>query len=104
MTLKLFDKLEKETNIFFRALFTAQLVEQSLPIPEVCSSNPVTEKNCNEHIMSSIDKTKIKKKRPRTAHLKTTNICFVGRRRENIRLSFCKLKIYVQSYQQFSTL
>ena len=45
MTLKFIGKFEKETNVFFRAVVVAQLVEQSLPIPEVCCSYPVTDKN-----------------------------------------------------------
>ena len=48
----------------------AQLVERSLPIPEVSSSNPVIGKIYIEHCftVNCIEKTKIKKKRPGTAH------------------------------------
>ena len=44
----------------------AQLVEQSLPIPVVCGSNPVMGKICIKHLFNVnwIEKTKIKKKRP----------------------------------------
>ena len=39
-----------------RTVVVAQLVEQSLPIPEVRGSNPVIGKKYIEHIMSSIMK------------------------------------------------
>ena len=50
----------------------AQWVEQSLPIPEVCSSNPVICKIYIENFftVNCIEKMKIKKKRPGMAHLK----------------------------------
>ena len=43
----------------------AQLVERSLPTPEICSSNP----DISKMVQLKIDKTKIKKKRPGMAHL-----------------------------------
>ena len=54
------------------AVFVAQLIEWSLPIPEIQSSNPVIG---NFYILSSvfkncIENTKIKKKRPSIAHEK----------------------------------
>ena len=56
---------------FWGAVVVAQLVEHSLPIPEVRGSNPVIEKNYIELFnVNCIEKTKIKKKRPRMAHLK----------------------------------
>ena len=55
----------------------AQLVEQSLPIPEVRSSNPVIGKNYLYRPFVSyqlcIEKTEIKKKRPGMAHFKNNN-------------------------------
>ena len=47
------------------AVIVAQLVELSLSIPEVRGSNPVIGKNLySTFIVNSIEKTKIKKKRP----------------------------------------
>jgi len=50
------------------AVVVAQLVEQSLPIPEVRGSNPVIGNNLNIlnicYCQLCIEKTKIKKKRP----------------------------------------
>ena len=50
----------------------AQLVERSITIPEIRSSNPVNGKFYIEHLFADncIEKTKIKKKRPWMAHLK----------------------------------
>ena len=58
----------------------AQLVEQSLPIPEVRGLNPVIGKNLYfywtfVYCQLCIDKTKIKKKRPGMAYFKNNNIC-----------------------------
>ena len=52
------------------AVVVAQLVEQSLPTPEVCSSNPVIGEFLNRTLFSVnfIVQTKIKKKRPVLAH------------------------------------
>ena len=54
----------------------AQLVERSLPTPEICSSNPdigeILSTNC------AIEKTKIKKKRPGMAHLSKKKICWAS--------------------------
>ena len=45
-----------------RTVVVAQLVEQSLPIPEVRGSNPVIGKKYIEHLLSTVIKnTKIKK-------------------------------------------
>ena len=52
-------------------MVVAQLVERSLPTPEVRSSNPVI--GIKLYLMfaaNCIEKTKIKKKRPQMAHLK----------------------------------
>ena len=50
-------------------MVVAQLVERSLPIPEVRGSNPVSDKKYIEHFtVNCIEKTKIKKKRPGRAH------------------------------------
>ena len=53
-------------------MVVAQLVERSLPIPEVQGSNPVIGKNLNWTMftVNCFKKTKIKKKRPGMAHLK----------------------------------
>ena len=53
-------------------MVVAHLVEQSLAILEVCSSNPVIAKIYIEQLFSinCIEKTQIKKKRPGMAHLK----------------------------------
>ena len=57
-----------QKNCLFGAVVVAQLEEQLLPTPEICSSNPdigkVLSTNCK------IEKTKIKKKRPEMALLK----------------------------------
>ena len=52
------------------AVVVAQLVERSLPIPEVRGSNPIIgKKNYIEHFtINCIEKTKRKKKRPGKAH------------------------------------
>ena len=55
------------------AVVVAQLVERSLPIPEVCGSNPVIGKNLFiywtfVYCQLCIEKTKIKKKRQGMAH------------------------------------
>ena len=62
-----------------RAMVVVQLVEWLLPIPEVCGSNPdignilywIFTVNC-------IEKTKIKEKWPRMAHLKKTVFLLLG--------------------------
>ena len=56
------------------AVVVAQLVEQSLPIPEVHSSNLVISKKIIYHFsVNCIENMKIKKKRPGMAHfLKNT--------------------------------
>ena len=52
----------------------AQLVERSLPIPEVHGSNPVIGINLyRTFTVNCIEKTKIKKKRPGIAHFLTRN-------------------------------
>ena len=61
-------------------MVVAQLEVRSLPIPEVPSSNPVVGKIYIEHLftVNCIEKTKIKKKRPRMAHIflkKAINNC-----------------------------
>ena len=51
------------------AVVKAQLVERSLPIPEVRGSNPVIGKTIYYlYTVNGIEKTKIKKKRPGMAH------------------------------------
>ena len=45
------------------AVAVAQLAERLLPIPEICGSNPVISK-----FLNCVEKTKIKKKRPRKGH------------------------------------
>ena len=58
---------EPNLNFLARAVVVAQLVEQLLPTPEICSSNPdigkILSTNC------TLEKTKIKKKRPAMARL-----------------------------------
>ena len=57
--------------IFIWAVVVAQLVEQSLPIPEVGGSNPVIGKKLYwTFTVNCIDNTKIKRKRTGIAHLK----------------------------------
>ena len=52
-----------------KIMVVAQLVEQLLPIPEVRISNPVIGKNMYWiFTVHGIEKTKIKKKRPKMAH------------------------------------
>ena len=55
---------------YSRAGVVAQLVEQLLPIPELRSSNPDISKILTTN--STIEKKKIKKKRPGIAHNKKT--------------------------------
>ena len=54
------------------AMVVAQLLERSLPIPEVRCSNPVIGKKFSEHLftVNCFEKTKIKEKRTGIAHLK----------------------------------
>ena len=47
------------------AVAVAQLAERLLPIPEICGSNPVISK-----FLNCVEKTKIKKKRPKKAILR----------------------------------
>ena len=49
----------------------AQLAERSLLTPEVRGSNPVIREIFHVFTINCIEKTKIKKKRPGMAHLKT---------------------------------
>ena len=53
-------------------MVVAQLVERSLPLQEVCSSNPVIGKKYIEHLITvnCVEKTKMKKKRPGLALFK----------------------------------
>ena len=63
------DVISKLQRSMTWALVVAQLVERSLPTPEVCGSYPVTSKflywtfNCLPTV-NCIENTKIKKKRP----------------------------------------
>ena len=51
------------------AVVVAQLIEQSFPIPEVCSSNPVIGKNLYwTFTVNCIEKMKIKKNMPGMAN------------------------------------
>ena len=54
------------------AVVVVQLVEWSLPTPEICGSNLVFGKVLPTNCI--IEKTKIMKKRPGTAHLKKLNV------------------------------
>ena len=56
----------------------AQLEERSLPTPEVQGSNPVISKLLYGTLftINCIEKTKIKKKRPGTGHLKKIELQF----------------------------
>ena len=62
-------------------MVVAQLIERSLPIPEVRGSNPVIDKICIEHlfIVNCIEKTKIKKNMPGMSHFfkkkQTFSVC-----------------------------
>ena len=65
-------KTDQQTTVN-RAVFVAQLVERSLPLPEVRGSNPVIGKIYLyiEHFFTVncvLKKMKIKKKRPGLAH------------------------------------
>ena len=53
-----------------REVVVTQLVEWSIPTPEVRGSNPVISKTSIEHLytVNCIEKTKIKKKRPGMDH------------------------------------
>ena len=69
-TLKKEQKYQK--NNWDLVVVVAQLVERSLPIPEVHGSNPIISKKIILNIcllyISCIEKTKINKKRPGMAH------------------------------------
>ena len=55
----------------YRAVVVAQLVERSLPTPEVRGSIPIGDINIDQYSTNcNLEKTKIKKKRPGMAHLK----------------------------------
>ena len=58
--------------LFLRAVVVAQLVERSLPTPEIHDLNPVIDKIVSTNLSSNciIEKTEIKKKRPGMGHLK----------------------------------
>ena len=63
-----------QTNTPMRTVVVAQLVEWSLPMPEVLGLNPVTGKNLYlTFTVNCIEKTKIKKKRPGMAHFLKKN-------------------------------
>ena len=55
---------------FLRAVVVAQMVERSIPTPEVHGSNPVVGKLyiTYTYTVNCIEKTKIMKKRPGMAH------------------------------------
>ena len=81
------------------AVVVAQLVEQSLPIPEVCGSNPVISKNLYLYwtflftVNWVLKRRKIKKKRPGVAHLKkhvSIIWCFA-----TVRFLFMKPKLMI---------
>ena len=60
---------EKNENKQKGAVVVEQLVERSLPIPVVRSSNPVISKIYIEHLLSTVLKRlKLRKKRPRMSH------------------------------------
>ena len=64
-------EIEGVLNLITRAVVVAQLVEWSLPIPGVSCLNPVIGKHLKcTFTVNCIEKTKIKKKRPRMDHLK----------------------------------
>ena len=72
-------------NRWMGAVVGAQLIDRSLPIPEVHSSNPVMRKNKYwTFTVSCIEKTKIKKKRPVMAHF------FKKKTLNGSILNFCK--------------
>ena len=57
-------------------MVVVQLVERSVPTPEICGSNPVIGKNLSANLSTNniIEKTKIKKKMPGMARLKNVGI------------------------------
>ena len=69
-----FTKVTSRLTFSWWAMDVAHLVERSLPIPEVRSSNPDIGKFYIEHLftISCIEKTKIKKKRPVMSHNQKT--------------------------------
>ena len=68
----------------------AQLVERSLPTPEVRGSNPDSSKTNIEHLLrTEIKKPKIKKKGPGIAHLKSN---FGKNRKLKMTLKRCHAK------------
>ena len=91
----------------------AQLVERSLPIPEVHGSNPVISKNLyRTFTVNCIEKTKIKKKRPGMAHFfkKTGTCCYAQSKVAMIKLlpvifswSACMTFLTSRSFLIFAT-
>ena len=62
-------EVEEVKNIYL-AVVVAQLVERSLPTPEVRGSIPIGDINIDQYSTNcNLEKTKIKKKRPGKAHL-----------------------------------
>ena len=67
-------KLSLATISYSCTVVVAQLVERSLPIPEVHGSNPVIRKNLyRTFTVNCIEKTKIKKKTPKMSLFKITS-------------------------------
>ena len=63
---------------YWAVVVVAESVERLLPIPEVCSSNPVIGKNIYwAFTVNCIEKMKIKKKKPRMAHFKKTPVLYL---------------------------
>ena len=77
-------------------MVVAQLVERSLPTPEVCGSNPVIGKKYIEDLLSTVlIRRKEKEKRPGMAHLK--NILY------SILLSFFIIHLGSKSFSVYMT-
>ena len=59
-----------QSNAFSGAVVVAQLVERSLPTPEVRGLIPIGDIDIDQYSTNcNLEKTKIKKKRPGMAHL-----------------------------------
>ena len=66
---RMFFILSKQESVSW-AVVVAQLVERSLPTPEVRGSIPIGDINIDQYSTNcNLEKTKIKKKRPGMAHL-----------------------------------
>ena len=88
------------------AVAVAQLVDRSLPIPEVSGSNQVIgKKSCIEHLftVNCIEKTKIKKKKKRPGASKGRTPKVVPAKNGPILASFSFIFVFSNKHYNFTT-